>query len=92
MNGDISVDIEPIHRTTGHKSAAFVGGFNTIGAPTRMTWSGNAGLSKFSVMLQRPLNVMPLGRLLFNTLSKLINSLLCTSPRQVAALFKYEYH
>jgi hypothetical protein len=22
MNGDISVDIEPIHRTTGHKSAA----------------------------------------------------------------------
>jgi hypothetical protein len=24
MNGDISVDIEPIHRTTGHKSAAFV--------------------------------------------------------------------
>jgi hypothetical protein len=21
MNGDISVDIEPIHRTTGHKSA-----------------------------------------------------------------------
>jgi hypothetical protein len=39
MNGDISVDIEPIHRTTGHKSAAFVGGFNTIGAPTRMTWS-----------------------------------------------------
>jgi hypothetical protein len=26
MNGDISVDIEPIHRTTGHKSAAFVGG------------------------------------------------------------------
>jgi hypothetical protein len=25
MNGDISVDIEPIHRTTGHKSAAFVG-------------------------------------------------------------------
>jgi hypothetical protein len=32
MNGDISVDIEPIHRTTGHKSAAFVGGYNTIGA------------------------------------------------------------
>ena len=52
MNGDISVDIEPIHRTTGHKSAAFVGGFNTIGAPTRMTWSLNAGLSKFSVMLR----------------------------------------
>jgi hypothetical protein len=26
MNGDISIDIEPIHRTTGHKSAAFVGG------------------------------------------------------------------
>jgi hypothetical protein len=25
MNGDISVDIEPIYRTTGHKSAAFVG-------------------------------------------------------------------
>jgi hypothetical protein len=25
-------------------------------------------------------DVMPLGRLLFNTLSKLINSLLCTSP------------
>jgi hypothetical protein len=48
MNGDISVDIEPIHRTTGHKSAAFVGGYNTIGAPTRMTWSLNAGLSKFS--------------------------------------------
>jgi hypothetical protein len=66
LTGDISVDIEPIHRTTGHKSAAFVGGFNTIGAPTRMTWSGNAGLSKFS--------------------SKLINSLLCTSPLQVAAL------
>jgi hypothetical protein len=37
MNGDISVDIEPIHRTTGHKSAAFVGGYNTIDAPTRMT-------------------------------------------------------
>jgi hypothetical protein len=37
MNGDISVDIEPIYRTTGHKSAAFVGGYNTIGAPTRMT-------------------------------------------------------
>jgi acyl CoA:acetate/3-ketoacid CoA transferase alpha subunit len=53
MNGDISVDIEPIHRTTGHKSAAFVGGFNTIGAPTSMTWSVvNAGLSKFSVMLR----------------------------------------
>jgi hypothetical protein len=52
MNGDISVDIEPIHRTTGHKSAAFVGGYNTIGAPTRMTWSLNAGLSKFSVMLR----------------------------------------
>jgi hypothetical protein len=31
MNGDISVDIEPIYRTTGHKSAAFVGGYNTIG-------------------------------------------------------------
>jgi hypothetical protein len=29
MNGDISVDIEPIYRTTGHKSAAFVGGYNT---------------------------------------------------------------
>jgi hypothetical protein len=52
MNGDISVDIEPIHRTTGHKSAAFVGGYNTIGAPTRMTWSVNAGLSKFSVTLR----------------------------------------
>jgi hypothetical protein len=32
--------------------AAFVGGFNTIGAPTSMTWSVNAGLSKFSVMLR----------------------------------------
>jgi hypothetical protein len=50
MNGDISVDIEPIHRTTGHKSAAFVGGYNTIDAPTRMTWSLNAGLSKFAVI------------------------------------------
>jgi hypothetical protein len=32
MNGDISVDLKPIKRTTGHQSSAFVGGFNTIGA------------------------------------------------------------
>jgi hypothetical protein len=31
MNGDISVGIKPIKRTTGRKSSAFVGGFNTIG-------------------------------------------------------------
>jgi hypothetical protein len=42
INGDISIDIKPIKRTTGHKSAAFVGGFNTINVPTKMVWASTA--------------------------------------------------
>ncbi|VVM20024.1 hypothetical protein BSPWISOXPB_5500 [uncultured Gammaproteobacteria bacterium] len=50
MNGDISVDLKPIKRTTGHQSSAFVGGFNTIGAPTVLIWAYGA-YTKFSVIL-----------------------------------------
>ena len=51
INGDISIDIKPIKRTTGHKSSAFVGGFNTIGVPTKMVWASSAVSTKFSVIL-----------------------------------------
>jgi hypothetical protein len=50
MNRDISIDIKPIQRTTGHPSSAFIGGDNTINAPTNMVWSSGPS-SKFSTML-----------------------------------------
>jgi hypothetical protein len=51
INRDVSIDIKPIKRTTGHKSAAFVGGFNTIGAPTKMVWWDSTAPTRFSVIL-----------------------------------------
>jgi hypothetical protein len=37
--------------TTGHRSSAFVGGANTIGAPTKMIW-GTGVFTKFSIELK----------------------------------------
>jgi hypothetical protein len=55
MRGNFPVNFKIMHFNISGihiwKSAAFVGGYNTIDAPTRMTWSLNAGLSKFSVVL-----------------------------------------
>ena len=56
INGDISIDIKPIKRTTGHKSAAFVGGFNTINVPTKMVWASTASATNFSVVLHDEYN------------------------------------
>ncbi len=56
INRDVSIDIKPIKRTTGHKSAAFVGGFNTINVPTEMVWASTASATKFSVVLHDKYN------------------------------------
>jgi hypothetical protein len=39
-----------------HKSAAFVGGFNTINVPTEMVWASTASATKFSVVLHDKYN------------------------------------
>jgi hypothetical protein len=49
--GEISVALKPIKRTTGDRSSAFVGGSNTIGAPTKMIW-GVGVFTRFAVELK----------------------------------------
>jgi hypothetical protein len=74
MKGEVSVALKPIKRTTGKRSSAFVGGSNTIGAPTKMIWG--VGGERFNEKL--PVNLVPanfLTRSLFNAPSKAICNL-----------------